>query len=67
MPGTFTTDLTLIEDAEVLTDYLVLGTFASARALNDDIKVQGGNAINGRVSANSAWALAARVPHSGEQ
>lgn len=59
MPGTFTTDLTLIKAAEVLADYLVLGTFASARALNDDIKVEGANAINGRVSANTAWALAA--------
>lgn len=59
MAGTIVTDLTLVEDAEVTTDYLVLGTFASARALNDDIKVEGVNAINGRVSANTAWALAA--------
>lgn len=59
MPGTITSDQTTIKDAELTTDYLVLGTFASAQALNDDIKVQGTNAINGRVSANSAWTLAA--------
>jgi hypothetical protein len=58
MPGTITSDQTTIEDAEVVADYLVLGTFASAQALNDDIKVQGANAINGRVSANTAWSLA---------
>jgi len=58
MPGTITSDQTTIEDAEVVADYLVLGTFASAQALNNDIKVQGTNAINGRVSANSAWSLA---------
>lgn len=58
MPGTITTDQVTIEDAEVVADYLVLGTFASAQALNDDIKVQGVNAINGRVSANTAWSLA---------
>lgn len=59
MAGTIDTDLTLIENAEVTGDYLVLGTFATARALNDDIKVEGTNAINGRVSNNTAWALAA--------
>ncbi len=58
MAGTITTDQVTIEDAEVVADYLVLGTFASAQALNDDIKVQGTNAINGRVSANTAWSLA---------
>lgn len=58
MPGTITSDQVTIEDAEVVADYLVLGTFASAQALNDDIKVQGVNAINGRVSANTAWSLA---------
>lgn len=58
MAGTITTDQTVVKAAEVLADYLVLGTFASARALNDDIKVEGVNAINGRVSANTAWALA---------
>jgi len=59
MPGTITSDQTTIKDAELTTDYLTLGTFASTPALNDDIKVQGTNAINGRVSANSAWTLAA--------
>lgn len=59
MPGTFSTDLAVIKAAELVADYLVLGTFASAQALNDDIKVEGTNAINGRVSANSAWSLAA--------
>lgn len=59
MPGTITSDQTTIKDAELTTDYLTLGTFATAPALNDDIKVQGTNAINGRVSANTAWSLAA--------
>lgn len=59
MPGTITSDQTTIEDAEVVADYLVLGSFASAQALNDDIKIQGANAINGRVSAGTAWSLAA--------
>jgi hypothetical protein len=59
VPGTITSDQVTIEDAEVVADYLVLGSFASAQALNDDIKVQGVNAINGRVSASTAWSLAA--------
>lgn len=59
MPGTITTDQTVIKAAELVSDYLVLGTFASAQALNDDIKVEGTNGINGRVSANTAWSLAA--------
>ena len=59
MPGTITSDQVTIKDAELTTDYATLGTFATAPALNDDIKVQGTNAINGRVSANSAWSLAA--------
>lgn len=59
MPGTITSDQTVIKAAEVTGDYLVLGTFGTAQALNDDIKVEGTNAINGRVSVNSAWSLAA--------
>lgn len=59
MPGVITSDQIVVKAAEVTADYLVLGTFASAQALNDDIKVEGTNAINGRVSANTAWSLAA--------
>lgn len=60
MAGTFTTDLTLIKAAEVLADYLVLGTFVFKATLQDDLKVEGTNAINCSVtSPNNGFQLAA--------
>ena len=60
MPGTITTDFTIVDNADNTTvSFLSLGTFASALVANTDMNIQGANAYVGRVSANSAWGLGA--------
>ncbi|MBI5126886.1 hypothetical protein HZA76_00305 [Candidatus Roizmanbacteria bacterium] len=61
MPGSFTTDLTLIKAAEATTtDYTSLGSFVYKAALNDDLKVEGTNATYfSATSPNTAMMLAA--------
>ena len=59
MPGTITSDMTDIDLAEATTNQATLGTFGAAPAVNDDPKIQGSYCIDSRVTANSAWALAA--------
>jgi hypothetical protein len=51
MPGTFSNDLTLVEDGEVTTDYSLVGTLKTARALNDDYKIEGTNCVTWGVSS----------------
>lgn len=41
MAGTFSTDLALIKGAEVLADYLAIGTFVYKATLSDDYKLEG--------------------------
>ena len=53
MPGAFSHDLTLIEDAEVVADYSLIGGLKTARALNDDYKIEGVNAITFVLSSGS--------------
>lgn len=58
MPGTFTTDLKVLNSAEV-DNYLELGTFKFGTVLNDDYKIESGNAILfGATTPNDAIILA---------
>ena len=59
MPGTVTTDLTTVDAADALTNWLTIGTWATTPLINADMPVQGTNCVIGRVSANTAWELAA--------
>ncbi|MBI4059614.1 hypothetical protein HY406_00960 [Candidatus Giovannonibacteria bacterium] len=45
--------MTLIEDAEVLTDYSLIGALKTARTLNDDYKIEGVNATTFGVSSGT--------------
>lgn len=51
-----TTDLVDVNLAEAITNYAVLGTFATAIAASPDTYVQGSNNVGGRVSAATGWA-----------
>lgn len=51
MPGAFSDDLTLVENAEVTTDYTLVGTLKTARALNDDYRIEGTNTMTWGVSS----------------
>lgn len=55
MPGTITTDLTTYDAADAATNWVSIGTFATAPVANTDMNIQGTNALVGRVSAASAW------------
>lgn len=55
MPGTITTDLTTYDSADAATNWVSIGTFATAPVANTDMNIQGSNALVGRISANSAW------------
>jgi len=61
MPGTFSNDFTTVEDAEVLADYSAIGTLKTARALNDDYKIEGSNSITWGVSAPTGTGTASQV------
>lgn len=58
MAGTITTDFTTIDAADAITNWLSLGTWATAPLVNADMAVQGTNAVVGRLSANEAWVIA---------
>lgn len=62
MPGTITSDFTTIDAADAITNWLVLGTWATAPLVNADMNTQGTNAVVGRCSANEAWDLATASP-----
>lgn len=56
MTGTVTTDQVLIDGAEATTNWAMIGTWAASLTANNDLYIQGSNALIGRVSAASAWA-----------
>ena len=58
MPGTISSDFTTIDAADATTNWLTLGTWAAAPVANVDMKIQGTNALVGRVSAAEAFTLA---------
>ncbi len=58
MPGTFSNDLTLVEDGEVTTDYSLVGTLKTSRALNDDYKIEGTNCTTWGVSSTTGTGTA---------
>lgn len=58
MPGSFSNDFTVVDGAEATTNWLTLGTAASAFVANADMSIEGTNALAARVSANCAMQLA---------
>src|SRR3990172_1454158 len=61
MPGTITTNLTTIDAADATTNWLPLGTWSTAQAINDDPRIQGTNCIEGRNSNATGWSLASHA------
>ncbi len=63
MPGTITTDQVTIDAADAITNWSVLGTWATAPLVNTDMNIQGTNAVVGRASAAEAWDLTTGSRH----
>lgn len=62
MPGTITSDQVTIDAADVITNWLALGTWATAPLVNADMNIQGADTVVGRASAAEAWDLATASP-----
>lgn len=58
MPIAVTTDLVTVNNSDSTTGWLSLGTFATQIASSVDTFIQGTQTVGGRVSQNTAWALA---------
>ncbi len=56
MAISITTDLTDVNLSEAITNYAVIGTWATTIAASPDTYVQSSNTVGGRVSANTGWA-----------
>jgi len=67
MPGTITTDLTLVNatggDAESLTNWTTTAAWSGAPAVSGDVYLQGANAINARASSATAGTIALYWDH----
>jgi len=50
--------MTLVEDGEITTDYSLVGTLKTARALNDDYKIEGTNCVTWGVSSTTGTGTA---------
>lgn len=66
MPGTITTDLTTVDAADVITNWLSLGTWGTAIAVNPDLFLQGTGCVLGRCTGpNQAFALGSETGQTG--
>lgn len=67
MPGTITTDLTLVNatggDAEVITNWTTTAAWSGAPAVSNDVYLQGSNAINARASTATPGTIALYWDH----
>lgn len=53
MPGTFSNDMTVVNAAELTTNYLVVGSLKTSMAANDDYKIEGTYGITFGVSSGT--------------
>lgn len=67
MPGTITTDQTLVNatggDAEVITNWTTTAAWSGAPAVSNDVYLQGSNAINARASSATPGTIALYWDH----